>query len=110
MKEYKPYLFLEKINNVYELNFVLRCSKQQTIESIEQEEIEIEGKKYWGVTVTLSTNTQLVNGPESPIFSSVVEIPQDADLECNTIKCIVVQSGGSGNPASESSDIDFGDA
>ncbi len=112
MKSYKPYLSLSKASSHYELGVVLNCSQDQTIASIEQQEISTETKKYWGVVVTLSTGTQLMNGPENPIFSSTVPIALDKSKSYKTIKCVVqqkVKEGEYGPAQDEETDIDFGD-
>ena len=113
MKSYKPYLSLTKTIENYILDIVLSASKSQTIVSIKQQEVEKDGKKYWGVIITLSTTTQLVNGPEIPIFSTTVDVPLVTSQKYKTIKCIVEQAvskGKMGPPTDEESDIDFGDS
>lgn len=112
MKNYKPYLSLSKTTNNYELGVVLSASKNQTVTSIEQQEIVKNEQTYWGVILTVSTQTQLVNGPDTPIFSSVVRIPLEKGEAYKTIKCIArqkMEDDEMGPPQDEDSDIDFGD-
>ena len=113
MKSYKPYLSLTKTIENYILDVVLSASKSQTIVSIKQQEVEKDGTKYWGVIITLSTTTQLANGPEVPIFSTTVDVPLVTSAKYKTIKCIVEQAvpkGKMGPPADEETDVDFGDS
>ncbi|KOH45773.1 hypothetical protein [Sunxiuqinia dokdonensis] len=112
MKSYKPYLSLSKTTKNYELGVVLSASKNQTVTSIEQEEVVKNEQAYWGVILTLSTQTQLVNGPDTPIFSSLVHIPLEKGEAYKTIKCIVrqkMEDDEMGPPPDEYTDIDFGD-
>ena len=112
MKSYKPYLSLSKTAENYVLDVVLSAGKLQTVESIVQQEVVKGGKAYWGVILTLSTKTQLVNGPEAPILSTSEYIPLERSNQYKTIKCIVQQKpdkGEMGPPQDEESDIDFGD-
>ena len=112
MKSYKPYLSLSKTAEDYVLDVVLTTGKTQTIASITQEEIQKGGKAYWGVIITVSTTTQLMNGPENPIFSTSASILQEKANEYQTIKCLVrqkMQEGELGPPKDEESDIDFKD-
>lgn len=112
MKNYKPYLSLSKTTENYVLDVVLAASKLQTVESIVQQEVVKDGKTFWGVIITLSTKTQLANGPEVPIFSTSEDIPLEISDQYKTIKCIVrqkVEKRKMGPPADEESDIDFGD-
>lgn len=92
MELFKPYLSLRKNDESYKLEFVVSCKGDQTIESIEQNEIKINNKKYWGVIVTLSNRSQLVNGTENLIFSSVVTIEAKKSIDYSTIKCIIMQT------------------
>lgn len=112
MKSYKPYLSLSKTTKNYELGVVLSASKNQTVTSIEQQEIVKNEQAYWGVILTLSAQTQLVNGPDTPIFSSLVRIPLEKGEDYKTIKCIArqqMEDGEMGPPLDEDSDIDFSD-
>ena len=111
MKIYKPYLSLSKTAKNYELDVVLSSRNDQTIASIEQQEVKKGDKAYWGVIITFSTETQIVNGPEKPIFSTVAKIDLDKSIRYKTIKCIVRQKVEEGcAPArDEESDIDFND-
>jgi len=111
MKTYKPYLSLSKTNEKYELEVIVSAVKDQTIANIRQEEIKKGNDLYWGVIITLTNTTQLVNGPENPIFSATVEIALDKSdykkIQCRTE---IANSNGSYGPAEGgSSSIDFGD-
>ncbi len=113
MKKFKPYLCLSKKDDSYELSFAVCCKSDQTIESIVQHKVEYNKKDYWGVIVTLSNQTQLVNSPQNPIYSSVVKIDPKNSLDFSTIKCIVMQSSIDDllQPTqTEASDIDFSDS
>ena len=112
MKTYKPYLSLSKNAGKYELGAIVTAVKNQTIASIRQEEVKSGNDKYWGVIITLSDATQLVNGPENPIFSSNVEIALDKSANYKKILCrteIAVSDGRYGPAAGDSSSIDFSD-
>lgn len=112
MKKYKPYLSLGKTAQYFELDVVLSAARDQTITNIRQEEINKGGNVYWGVIITLSSETQLANGPETPIFSTTVQIDLDKPAVYKTVKCIVRQKFPEGQcapPADEESDIDFDD-
>ena len=112
MKTSKPYLSLSKKNEKYELSVIVNAVKDQTITSIRQEEVKSGNDKYWGVIITLSDATQLVNGPENPIFSTKVEIAIDKSVNYKKILCIteISVSGGKYGPAAgDSSSIDFSD-
>ena len=115
MKKFKPYLFLEKKGNDYELNFVISCNADQTIESISQFATNpaiTEGPIYWNVEVVLSTITQLANGPISPIYSSKVQIEAAKVTGIKTIICTVIQKTNDnlvGPTEPDTSSIDFTD-
>ncbi|MDD2306450.1 MAG: hypothetical protein PHP53_17230 [Prolixibacteraceae bacterium] len=112
MKPNKPYLSLSKKNAKYELSVIVNAVKDQTIASIRQEEVKSGNDKYWGVIITLSDATQLVNGPENPIFSTIVEIALDKSANYKKILCsteIIVSDGRFGPAAGDSSSIDFSD-
>ncbi|WP_299577903.1 hypothetical protein [uncultured Sunxiuqinia sp.] len=113
MKSYKPYLSLSKTAEDYVLDVVLTAGKTQTISSITQQEVKKGEKAYWGVIIELSTTTQLMNGPETPIFSTSVSIPLETASKYQTIKCLgrqVVAKGLMGPPPDEETDIDFIDS
>ncbi|MGQ7868534.1 hypothetical protein [Sunxiuqinia sp. sy24] len=110
MKSYKPYLSLSKTTENYVLDVVLTAAKKQTITSITQQEVNKGDKTYWGVIITVSTTTQLMNGPENPIFSTSASISLEKANEYQTIKCLVrqkMQESELGPPKDEESDIDF---
>jgi hypothetical protein len=110
MKSYKPYLSLSKSVENYVLDVVFSASKLQTIASIQQQEIVVEGKAYWGVIITLSTTSQIVNGPDVPIFSTTADISFDKAGEYKTIKCVVrqvVPDGEVGPARDKETDVDF---
>ena len=110
MKIYKPYLSLSKTTESYVLDIVLSTSKEQTITSITQEEVTEGTKTFWGVIITLSTETQLANGPENPIFSTTVKVDLNKSKTYKTIRCIVhqtVESGKYKSAKDEESDVDF---
>jgi len=113
MKTYKPYLSLTKNTSKYELGVIVSAVKDQTIIGIRQEEVKNGNDSYWGVIITLSDVTQLVNGPENPIFSTTVDIALDKSARYKKILCITeisVSDGKYGPPAGEDTSIDFGDA
>jgi len=112
MKTYKPYLSLSKNAGSYLLEAIVTAVKDQTITSIRQEEVKNGNEKYWGVIITLSDATQLVNGPENPIFSANVEIALDKSANYKKIICrteISVSIGKDGPAEGGSSSIDFSD-
>ena len=113
MKTNKPYLSLSKKNEKYELSVIVTAVKDQTIASIRQEEVKKGNDKYWGIIITLSDATQLINGPENPIFSSIVEISLDKSASYKKIMCsteISVSDGKYGPAAGGNTSVDFGDA
>ncbi|MGQ8335214.1 hypothetical protein ACUNWD_01605 [Sunxiuqinia sp. A32] len=113
MKVFKPYLSLSKTIESYLLEVVLAVSKNYSIEKIEQQEIEVADALYWGVIISVSTRTQLVNGPELPVLSSVVAIDLDKSETYSKIKCIVEQilpEGDLGHAQNAESDLNFDDA
>lgn len=113
MKTYKPYLSLSKKNEKYELAVIVNAAKDQTITGIRQEEVKSGNDKYWGVIITLSDATRLINGPENPIFSSIVEISLDKSASYKKIMCsneIPVSDGRFGPAAGGNTSVDFGDA
>ena len=110
MVKFKPYLFLIKKANVYELNFAIACKANQTIESIDQQASS--DNKFWDVFVVISDTTQLVNAPETLVFSSRVEIDAEVAEKYKTIRCSVVQKtyGNHNSPSAiDTSTIDFED-
>jgi hypothetical protein len=113
MKTYKPYLSLSKNAGSYLLAVIVNATKNQTITGIRQEEVKSGNDKYWGVIITLSDATQLVNGPENPIFSTNVEIALDKSTNYKKIMCsteIPVSDGRFGPAAGGNTSVDFGDA
>ena len=112
MKTYKPYLSLSKNTTKYELGVIVTAVKNQTITSIHQEEIKKDINSYWGVIITLSDATQLVNGPENPIFSTTVDIALEKSASYQKILCCtqISTSGGKFGPSEgDDTEIDFGD-
>ncbi|MDP2336307.1 MAG: hypothetical protein Q8N05_07630 [Bacteroidota bacterium] len=113
MKTYKPYLSLTNNSEKYELGVIVTAVKDQTISSIRQEEVKKGNDSYWGVIITLSDATQLVNGPENPIFSANVEIALDKSTNYKKIQCrteISLSDGRFGPAEGGNTSIDFGDA
>lgn len=113
MKTYKPYLSLSKASEKYELAVIVNAAKNQTITGIRQEEVKSGNDKYWGVIITLSDATQLINGPENPIFSSMIEISLDKSASYKKIMCsteIPISDGRYGPAAGGNTTVDFGDA
>ena len=113
MKTYKPYLSLAKSTGKYELNAIVTATKEQTIKGVRQEEISSSGEIYWGIIITLSDATQLVNGPENPIYSVTVDIALDKSESYKKILCsteIVFADGSYGPPEGGTTPIDFGDS
>lgn len=112
MKTYKPYLCLSKKSDSYELGIIVTALKNQTITSIHQEEIKKDNDAYWGVIVTLSDATQLVNGPENPVYSSNVAIALEKSASYRKILCctqIATSEGRFGPEEGDDTTIDFGD-
>ena len=112
MKTFKPYLALSKTIDNYVLSVVLSIPKEYSIEKIEQQEIDISGDKYWGVIITVSDLTQLMNGPDLQILSTSANIGLNKSVTYQTIKCVVqprIASDGYGPAQDEESEIDFGD-
>lgn len=112
MKTYKPYLSLSKSSTKYELGVVVTALKNQTITSIHQEEIKQEYNTCWGIIITFSDTIQLVNGPESPIFSTTIDIALDKSASYKKIICStwISSSGGKFGPSEGgSTSIDFDD-
>lgn len=112
MKTYKPYLSLSKNATKYELEVIVAALKNQTITGIHQEEIIKDNISYWGVIITLSDQTQLVNGPENPVFSTTVGITLDKSESYQKILCRtqIATTGGTFGPSDGgSTPIDFGD-
>ena len=98
---------------MYELGVIVSAAKNQTITAIRQEEVKSGNDSCWGVILTLSDATQLVNGPENPVFSATIAIPLDKSEGYKKIKCctqISVSEGKYGPAEGEDSSIDFGDA
>lgn len=113
MKTYKPYLSLSKSSAKYELGVIVTAVKDQTILGIRQEEVKKGNDACWGVIITLSDATQLVNGPENPIFSSIIDIALDKSASYKKILCsteISVSKGKYGPAAGDNTTIDFGDS
>lgn len=113
MKTHKPYLSLNKNARTYELGVIVSAAKNQTITDIRQEEVKSGNDLCWGVILTLSDATQLVNGPEAPVFSATIAIPLDKSEKYKKIRCytrISVSEGKYGPGEGEDSSIDFGDA
>jgi hypothetical protein len=109
---YKPYLSLSKTTKNYELDVVLSSRNDHTITNIRQEEVKKNEKAYWGVIITLTAETQIVNGPETPIFSTTAKIDLNKSETYKTIKCIVqqkVEEAECGPAEDEESDVDFDD-
>jgi hypothetical protein len=112
MKTYKPYLSLSKNATNYELEVIVTTLKNQTITSIHQEEIKKDDISYWGVIITISGQTQLVNAPENPVFSSTVGISLDKSESYQKILCctqIVTPEGTFGPAEGGSTSVDFED-
>ncbi len=112
MKTYKPYLCLSKNAGTYLLGVIVTATKDQTIISIRQEEVKAANDQYWGVIITLSDATRLVNGPENPIFSTNVEIALDKSVNYKKIICrteISVTESKDGPAEGGNTSIDFSD-
>lgn len=112
MKTYKPYLSLSKNSSKYELGVIVMATKSQTITRIHQEEIIKNNESFWGVILTLSDATQLVNGPESPVFSTTVDIALEKSASYQKILCctrIASSDGKFGPSEGEDTEIGFGD-
>ncbi len=113
MKKIKPYLMLEKSSSGnYELGVVFQCSENQGIINISQEGVESGDKSYWAVSIQLSKDIQVVNGPVEPVISAAITIDANVANQYKKIKCLVVPASGSGlgDPTDGETDIDFEDA
>ncbi|RKD90984.1 hypothetical protein [Mangrovibacterium diazotrophicum] len=111
MKTYKPYLALTKgSSGNYTLDVVFQSPRTQNIVSIAQQEITQSGKTYWGVIISVSTDIQLMCGPETNVLFTSVEIESGAS-SYGTVKCVVQQTKSAGYEGvdDEETDIDFGD-
>ena len=111
MKTYKPYLALTKgSSGNYTLDVVFQCPRTQNIVSIEQQEITQGGKTYWGVVISVSSDIQLICGPELNVVFTSVAIESGAS-SYKTIKCIVQQTkaGEYDGVDPEETDIDLDD-
>ncbi|MDQ1771479.1 hypothetical protein GQR60_09795 [Labilibaculum sp. A4] len=113
MKLFKPFVNLTKSasTGVYTINSVVSLPKDYALSSIEQGLIEIDGKKVWSVTATVTTNGSL----ETDIVEFAVPIKQGPTDEIKKVNMIVKQalSGDSsvGNPVEENrTDVDYDDA
>jgi len=94
------------------LEAIVPSLKDQTVTSIRQEEVINGNDKCWGVIITLSDATQLVNGPENPIFSANVEIALDKSANYKKIICrteISVSDGKDGPSEGGKTSVDFDD-
>ena len=112
MKPNKPYLSLSKKTTKYELEVIVASLKDQTITGIRQEEVICGNDTCWGVVITLSDATQLVNGPENPIYSATVDIALDKSVSYKRILVstqISLSDGKLGPAAGEDSSINFED-
>ncbi len=112
MKTFKPYLSLSKTIDNYVLSVVLSVPKEYSVEKIEQQEIDTGEKQYWGVIITVSDKTQLVNGPDVQVLSTSANIDLDKSETYQTIRCVVqprTTEDGYGPSEDESGDIDFED-
>lgn len=113
MKTYKPYLSLSKKASKFQMGVIVTAQRAQTITNIRQEEVKTSSESYWGVIVTLSDSTQLVNGPENPVFSAMVDIALDKSESYKKIVCsteISLTDGELGTSTGDNTTIDFGDA
>lgn len=114
MKTYKPYLALTKgSSGNHTLDAVFQCPRTQNIVSIEQKEITQNEKTYWGVIISVSSNIQLMCGPEMNVLFTSVELNPSVS-NYKTIKCVVQQApqGTLAGVEPEETDIDVldGDA
>ena len=112
MKTYKPYLSLSKNSTKYELGVIVTALKNQTITGIQQEEILKDNSSYWGIILTLSDATQLINGPENPVFSAVIDIALEKSASYQKILCctqIASSEGQFGPSEGDDTAINFDD-
>lgn len=112
MKAYKPYVNLTQEEEQFKLGVVFAATKDQTIASIRQEQVMKDDKPCWGVIISISSATQIVNGPDIPVFSTDIDIALDKSLDYSKIVCfteIITPDGRFGPQQGESTSIDFGD-
>ena len=116
MKTYKPYLSLEKNSaGNYTLEAVFSCPKTQNIISIEQQPLTVGSKTYWAVYINVSSDIQLICGPEENVIYTTIEIDGSVSSQYKTVKCIVqqiqstVSTARTTGPVVIETDIDFGD-
>lgn len=115
MKTYKPYLSLTKgSSGDYTLDAVFLSPKSQNIISIEQKELTQSGKTYWGVVISVSSDIQIICGPESNVLFTTVPVAGHIASTYKTTKCRVqvIQSltGTSlGDAEADDTDVDFDD-
>ncbi|MFV0376158.1 MAG: hypothetical protein ACK5JD_02520 [Mangrovibacterium sp.] len=114
MKTYKPYLSLGKGSaGDYTLDVVFQSPKSQNIVGIEQKEIIKNGKSYWGVIISVSSDIQIICGPESNVLFASITIAGNLASTYKTIKCLVrvtkPLATGLDDPDEDETDIDFGD-
>ena len=90
MKLFKPFVNLTKSasTGVYTINSVVSLPKDYALSSIEQGPIEIDGKKVWSVTATVTTNGSL----ETDIVEFAVPIKQGPTDEIKKVSMFMVDS------------------
>lgn len=112
MKLFKPYVNLIKSQSsgVYTLNSVISVPKGYALSSLNQSEIEKEGKKLWAVTATILSN----GSSETEIAEFSVPLEQGPTEEIKTVSMVMVNTtmmSSPTNPAEDNStDIDYDDA
>ena len=109
MKLFKPYVNLIKheSNGIYTLNSVISVPKRYALSSLNQEEIEKNGKKLWAVTATIQTN----GSTDTEIAEFSVPLEQGPTDEVKTVSMVMVNASSRSNPAEDNStDVDYDDA
>ncbi|NOU58580.1 hypothetical protein [Marinifilum caeruleilacunae] len=112
MKLLKPYVNLVKSasNGVYTLNSVVSVPKGYALNSLNQGEIERDGKKLWAVTATITSNGSI----ETEIAEFSVPLDQGPTDEIKTVSMVMVNNSmmsGPSNPEQDNhTDVDYDDA
>ncbi|MCT4601656.1 MAG: hypothetical protein N4A59_01970 [Marinifilum sp.] len=111
MKLLKPYVNLIKSqsNGVYTLNSVVSVPKGYALSSLNQSEIERDGKKFWAVTATILTN----GSTDTEIAEFSVPLNQGPTDEIKTVSMVMVENSmmRSANPVQDNStDVDYDDS
>lgn len=110
MKLFKPFVNLTKSQStgVYTLNSVVSVPKGYALNSLNQAEIEVDGKKLWAVTAGITAN----GSTETEIAEFSVPLEQGPTDEIKTTSMVIVATSSSVNDPEEDNgtDVDYDDA